>query len=78
MVRDPIRELEFGDLNSDGTQELVVLEAGEGGESAVTFWYRHGWGFSLQWRSEPGPYGDVVLLTGESTTSGIVSVTVVP
>ena len=55
-----------------------MLEAGEGGESAVTFWYRHGWGFSLQWRSEPGPYGDVVLLTGESTTSGIVNVTVVP
>jgi poly-gamma-glutamate capsule biosynthesis protein CapA/YwtB (metallophosphatase superfamily) len=63
-VPDPILEVELGDLDGDGVQELVVLE--EAGEaSTVAVWRWHGWGFSLAWRSPPGSYRDLTLLPGE-------------
>jgi hypothetical protein len=62
-VADPILELELGDVDGDGQDELVVLEAGEGEDSrTVAVWRWHGWGFSLIWRSEPGHYLDLQLL----------------
>jgi len=69
-VADPIRELELGDLDADGVQELVVLEErGDGSRQAVTVWRWNGWGFSLEWRSSEGRYQDLVLLTGENGKS---------
>ncbi len=64
-VADPILEVELGDLDGDGVQELVVLEGAEGGRSAVTVWRWHGWGFSLLWRGPAGYYRDVTLVPGE-------------
>lgn len=59
-VADPILELELGDLDGDGVQELVVLEEA-GGERAVAVWRWHGWGYTLIWRSPSGPYSDLAL-----------------
>jgi len=60
-VVDPIQELELGDVDGDGIEELVVLvEEGEG--TAVAVWQWQGWTFSLQWRSDPGAYGDLALV----------------
>lgn len=73
-VSDPIRELELGDLDGDGIQELVVLEErGDGSRQAVTIWRWNGWGFSLEWRSPEGRYRDLILLPGESGGS-IISI----
>jgi hypothetical protein len=60
-VADPLREVELGDVDGDGVQELVVLEA-RGDTQALTVWRWHGWGFSLAWRSPPGRYRDLVLV----------------
>ena len=61
-VSDPILEVEIGDVDGDGKQELVVLEQQpEGGDKAVTVWRWHGWGFSLVWRSPSGRYERLVL-----------------
>ena len=66
-VSDPIHEVELGDVDGDGVQELVVLEErGDGPDRAVTVWRWHGWGFSLIWRSPPGRYRDLVLIPGGS------------
>ncbi len=65
-VNDPIRELELGDLDGDGIQEIVILEdRGDGTRQAVTVWCWNGWGFSLEWRSREGRYRDLVLLPGK-------------
>lgn len=45
-MADPIREVELGDVEGDGVQELVVLEE-QGNGRVVTVWHWHGWGFSL-------------------------------
>jgi hypothetical protein len=74
-VADPIREVELGDVDGDGVQELIVLEE-RGDGCAVTVWRWHGWGFSLMWRSPPGRYRDLVLITGRSDHPLIVSVAV--
>ncbi len=62
-VADPIRELELGDVDGDGIAELVVIVEGAAG-TAVAVWQWQGWTFSLQWRSEPGDYADLVLAGG--------------
>jgi hypothetical protein len=60
-VADPIREVELGDVDGDGVQELIVLEE-LGDDCAVTVWRWHGWGFSLMWRSPPDRYRDLALI----------------
>lgn len=62
-VVDPIQELELGDVDGDGIEELVVLERGTAG-TAVAVWQWQGWTFSLQWRSKPGAYEDLELVDG--------------
>ncbi len=66
-VVDPIHELELGDVDADGLNELVVLEGrydDPAGSSArfVTVWRWNGWGFVLLWRSEEGHYRHLYLL----------------
>lgn len=61
-VSDPILEVELGDVNGDGVQELVALEDhGASDQRTISVWRWHGWGFSLLWRSPTGPYRDLVL-----------------
>ncbi len=60
-VERPILELELGDLNGDGAHELVVLEEAGRQERTLSVWRWHGWGFTLVWRSDPGPYSDLRL-----------------
>jgi poly-gamma-glutamate synthesis protein (capsule biosynthesis protein) len=76
-VADPIREVELGDVDGDGVQELVVLEE-QGNDCVVTVWHWHGWGFSLAWRSPPGRYRDLVLVPGVGEESQTISVAVEP
>jgi hypothetical protein len=76
-VADPIYELELGDVDGDGTQELIVLEAtDQAGQRAVTVWDWHGWGFSLRWRSDPGYYRDLVFTPAAATHPPFVGVSV--
>ena len=74
-VADPIREVELGDVDGDGLHELIVLEE-RGDGCAVTVWRWHGWGFSLMWRSPPGRYRDLALITGGANHPPIISVAV--
>jgi len=62
-VSDPILEVELGDVNGDGIEELLAVESpvNTGDQRFVTIWGWHGWGFSLLWRSPPGSYQDLVL-----------------
>jgi poly-gamma-glutamate synthesis protein (capsule biosynthesis protein) len=65
-VQAPILEVELGDLDGDGLEELAVIEAAPDGSARyLTVWRWHGWGFSLVWRSPPGKYRDLVLLPAE-------------
>lgn len=68
-VSDPIHEVELGDVNSDGDQELIVLDGDHLDERTISVWRWHGWGFSLMWRSDPGAYR-ALSLSGD----GIISV----
>lgn len=61
----PILEVELGDVDGDGVQELAVLEAREGG-ATLALWRWQGWTFSLVWRSPPAPYANLTLLPGET------------
>jgi hypothetical protein len=70
-VSDPIHELELGDVDGDGMEELVVLDGDDPDQRTVSVWRWHGWGFSLAWRSEPGAYRGLSL--GED---GIIRVAV--
>jgi len=61
-VSDPIQEVALGDVDSDGLQELVVLEARhDGSGQSISVWRWHGWGFSQIWRSEAGNYRNLRL-----------------
>jgi len=60
-VTDAIREVELGDVDGDGVQELIALEE-RGDGCAVTVWRWHGWGFSLIWCSPPGHYWGLALI----------------
>lgn len=77
-VREAILEVELGDLDGDGIQELVVLEASGKDNQTVAVWRWHGWGFSRQWRSEPGSYSDLALVSASEGVPAIVRVTCVP
>jgi hypothetical protein len=70
-VANPIQELTLGDVDGDGTDELIVLEGEERQKRTVSVWRWHGWGFSLVWRSRPGWYRDLTL-----SEDGFVGVTV--
>lgn len=74
-VREPIHELALGDVDGDGIEELVVLEAYSQMERTISVWDWHGWGFSLRWRSEPGAYTDLRLPPSNSSEAVNISVT---
>ena len=74
-VADPVLEVEVGDIDGDGIQELIVLEQQPDGQTqAVTVWRWHGWGFSLQWRSPPGMYQDMLFIPGGDGGSPMIRV----
>jgi len=76
-VADPIREVELGDVDGDGGQELVVLED-RSDDQAVSIWRWHGWGFILIWRSPPGRFRDLVLVSEVAGRPPAISVSVLP
>jgi hypothetical protein len=67
---DPIVEVELGDLDGDGFQELAVLEELHAGQGmAVSVWRWNGWGFSQFWRSSPARYSGLQLIPLDETFS---------
>jgi poly-gamma-glutamate synthesis protein (capsule biosynthesis protein) len=74
-VAAPIHELELGDLDGDGLEELAAIEAADGARY-LTVWRWHGWGFSLMWRSLPGAYSDLVILPAEADQPARLSVSI--
>ncbi len=63
----PIQELELGDINGDGKQELIVLEGLIDGMKTITVFSWDDWVFRLFWRSAPEPYVDLQIHeTGEN------------
>jgi hypothetical protein len=78
-VRAPLQEIELGDVDGDGADELVVLESAPDGSSrSLSVWRWHGWGFGLVWRSAPGNYRDLALLPAEKDVPPMLSVAVAP
>jgi poly-gamma-glutamate synthesis protein (capsule biosynthesis protein) len=72
-VVDPILEVELGDVDGDGVQELIVLEERDDSHT-VSVWRWHGWGFSLMWRSPTGRYQDLALQPGHGGSLPLFSV----
>ncbi|MFO7537542.1 MAG: CapA family protein [Chloroflexota bacterium] len=77
----PIHELQLGDVTGEGVDNLVVLEetaAGhrDGQQRTISVWRWHGWGYTLLWRSPPGHYRDLVLLSGRDGQPAVISVAV--
>ncbi len=66
----PIQEIQLAHVDGDATRELVVLEGEDAEARTVSVWSWHGWGFTLRWRSSPGPYGELAV-----DDAGIISVT---
>jgi hypothetical protein len=79
-VHAPLLELDLGDVDGDGAEELGIIEAlPDETNRYVTVWCWHGWGFSLVWRSPPGRYRDLILLPAEEEdTPSTLSVAVAP
>ncbi len=78
-VHAPLLEVELGDLDGDGLEELAAIEAStDGSTRCVTVWRWHGWGFSLVWRSAPGKYRDLILLPADMDQPARLSVSVAP
>jgi hypothetical protein len=74
-VGDPILEVDLANVDEDPAQELIVLEVvGEAGETAVSVWDWHGWGFSRAWQSPVGQYRDLQVHPGAEP---VISVEVV-
>jgi len=72
-VVDPIRELVLGDVDFDGSDELVVIEEkADGSGQAVSVWRWTGWTFSLAWRSQYGRYRDLILVEGNQAVISAV------
>jgi poly-gamma-glutamate synthesis protein (capsule biosynthesis protein) len=66
-VAAPIRDLDIGDVDGDGQNELVVLEGTyddpvDAPARFITVWRWNGWGFTLLWRSAEGQYDSLQLL----------------
>ncbi len=81
-VAEPIYELALADVDGDGAEDLIVLDAarvtgsedGPEGARTISVWRWHGWGFTLMWRSAPGHYRDLVVLSeGEPNAIILVS-----
>jgi hypothetical protein len=76
-VEDPILEVEVSDVDGDGVQELVAIEAPiDDSARYVTVWRWHGWGFSLLWRSPPAAYHDLLVLPAADGEPSRLSVAV--
>lgn len=72
-VVDPIQELAVGDVDGDGSDELVVIEEmADGSSQAVSVWRWAGWTFSLVWRSQYGWYRDLILVEGSPPLISVV------
>lgn len=73
-LSSPITEVELGDVDGDGTDELVVLEEQAGVSRSVSVLDWHGWGFLLKYRSAPGFYQDLTLEHPASSLIGQIVV----
>lgn len=76
-VADPILEVELGDVDGDGVQEMIVLEERDSVRT-VSIWRWHGWGFSLMWCSLPGRYSDLRLVQMNVGQPPVVTVAGLP
>jgi hypothetical protein len=74
LVR-PLREVEMADVDGDGARELIVLDEDRPDTSRVALWDWNGWGFSLRWRSEPGRYRELALLSAPGERVPLIGVT---
>jgi hypothetical protein len=66
-VVHPIQEVEVGDVDRDGTDELVVIEERGAVEQVVSVWRWQGWTFGLVWESELGRYESLTVGPGTIT-----------
>jgi hypothetical protein len=75
-VADPIAELAVGDVDGDGSNELVVLEGSyetpDAPAAHVSVWSWNGWGFTLQWRGPGGVWHHLMLQ--DVTHDGILDI----
>jgi len=73
-VADPILELAVGDVDGDGSDELIVIEElADGSAQAVSVWRWTGWTFTHIWRSEYGAYSDLLLTYEQTSLISVVS-----
>jgi poly-gamma-glutamate synthesis protein (capsule biosynthesis protein) len=74
-VIDPIHEVELGDIDGNGVQELIVLEeTDQAGQRAIAIWDWHGWGFSLRWRSPANNYHDLTFIPATGRHPPLITV----
>ncbi|MGC9356775.1 MAG: FG-GAP repeat domain-containing protein [Anaerolineae bacterium] len=65
-LADPLLKITTGDVDGNGQRDLVALEGDyakgrEGTAHYVTIWHWNGFGFTLDWRSDPGRYREIQL-----------------
>jgi hypothetical protein len=75
----PLLALAVGDVDGDGSNEVVTLEGDyaadrEGPAKHVDVWRWNGFGFSLQWRSSSGVFRELRLTDADN--SGILDIAV--